>query len=108
MELVLSIIFLGILLRGARLLGVWFGRAGPAGLFVGLVGGSAQLGWPIGVQEEDRDRPWGTLGAAGSPGEPEVAAEPEVEAAGSIEDLPDPGPTTVGLSRVRRSAGGLR
>jgi hypothetical protein len=32
--------------------------------FTSLLGGYRADGWPQGVQEEDRDRPWGRTGAA--------------------------------------------
>ncbi len=57
MEVVVSLIALVAFATGARMLGSASGRAGPAGLFRGLFG-STGLGWPTGVQEEDRDRLW--------------------------------------------------
>jgi hypothetical protein len=49
--------------------------------FGNLLGGYRREGWPIGVQEEDRDRPWGrsrpSTIAADDPG----AAEPAPTAA---------------------------
>jgi len=46
------------LARTLRRVGSAYGRASPAGLFAGMFVAPG-LGWPVGVQEEDRDRPWG-------------------------------------------------
>jgi hypothetical protein len=46
-------------------------QAGPAGLFSGLFVGPS-LGWPAGVQEEDRDRPWAWAVGLTEPTPPEV------------------------------------
>jgi hypothetical protein len=58
-EVALLIGFAALLARGARALGVHV-RARPtdAALLGGLFAGPGELGWPPGVQEEDRDRIW--------------------------------------------------
>ena len=59
MEVALLIVFAALLARGARVLGVHV-RARPTdvALLGGLFAGPGELGWPPGVQEEDRDRIW--------------------------------------------------
>jgi hypothetical protein len=65
-EAVLLIALVALLARGARFLGIMDARAQRAG--DGVINGlfalsreysrSGELGWPHGVQEEDRDRIW--------------------------------------------------
>lgn len=70
-EVVLLIALVALLASGARFLGMMEARAGRADNVDGVVDGlngmfllsreysrSGQLGWPHGVQEEDRDRVW--------------------------------------------------
>lgn len=47
-------------------------------VFANLVGGYRGEGWPVGVQEEDRDHPWGKSPAPGTDGDDERAARVEV------------------------------
>lgn len=53
--------------------------------FAHLVGGYRGDGWPIGVQEEDRDRPWGrsppSTAATDPAGDDTTADDPAAEAA---------------------------
>ena len=66
MEVALLIALVVLLARGARFLGMMDARAQQAG--AGVLDGlfalsreysrSGELGWPHGVQEEDRDRVW--------------------------------------------------
>ncbi len=44
--------------------------------FAGLLGGYRPDGWPIGVQEEDRDRPWGCGATAAVQNRQGVAVSP--------------------------------
>jgi hypothetical protein len=44
-----------------------FDRTG--GAFAALIGGWRGDGWPRGVQEEDRDRPWGHGASTHAPGD---------------------------------------
>jgi hypothetical protein len=57
MDFVVLIVLVAALVKGASYLGITFGRSGPAGLLQGMFSNSS-LGWPHGVQEEDRDRLW--------------------------------------------------
>jgi hypothetical protein len=63
MDLVVFIVLLVVLVKGASVLGVAFGRSGPAGLLGGMFA-APSLDWPHGVQEEDRDRAWSWEAAA--------------------------------------------
>jgi hypothetical protein len=56
-SIVVVIVLLVVLVKGASLLGIAFGRSGPAGLLGGMFS-APSLDWPHGVQEEDRDRVW--------------------------------------------------
>ncbi len=47
----------GAIAKALMLVRSGYGRASPAGLFAGLFVAPG-LGWPEGVQEEDRDRLW--------------------------------------------------
>jgi hypothetical protein len=71
------------------------GRASPAGLFAGMFVAPG-LGWPVGVQEEDRDRLWSW---AAPPPRPEVPPGPPVA---ELIDLDAGG---VPVQRVRRRLG---
>ncbi len=57
MELLIYVVVFGVLARAFALLGGGYGRSGPSGLLSGLFN-SPGLGWPEGVQEEDRERVW--------------------------------------------------
>jgi len=46
--------------------------------FAHLFGGYRPDGWPVGVQEEDRDRPWGTPSAPGAGDDEEASGRVEV------------------------------
>lgn len=49
--------FVALLIAAAA---AWFISTIGSGAFAALIGGYRPEGWPRGVQEEDRDRPWGT------------------------------------------------
>jgi hypothetical protein len=57
MDLLIYIVVFGALATGLIVLGGTYGRSGPTGLLRGMFS-SPTLGWPVGVQEEDRDRIW--------------------------------------------------
>ena len=57
MELVVYIAVLGVLARVLTMVGAVYSRASPSGFLTGLFT-APTLGWPVGVQEEDRDRVW--------------------------------------------------
>ena len=80
MDFVVVIVLLVVLVTGASLLGIGFGRSGPAGLLGGLFS-APSLDWPHGVQEEDRDRVWSWEAAAAEPPatEPPATEPPDAE-----------------------------
>jgi hypothetical protein len=55
--LIVLIVLIAALVKGASYLGITFGRSGPAGLLRGMFS-APSLDWPHGVQEEDRERIW--------------------------------------------------
>jgi hypothetical protein len=57
MELLIYLVVFGVVAKGLLTIGGVYGRSGPAGLLGGMFS-SPTLGWPHGVQEEDRDRAW--------------------------------------------------
>ena len=91
MEVVLDIVVLGALARAFMAIGRVYGRVSPAGLLSGLFT-APTLGWPIGVQEEDRDRAWSWSTPTSSPvvPGPDLASEDGLPA-GRTEDFAQPG-----------------
>lgn len=57
MDLLVYLVVSLIVAKGLMMIGGVDGRSGPAGLFRGMFS-SPNLGWPRGVQEEDRERAW--------------------------------------------------
>ena len=57
MDLLVYFVVFGVLATGLLVLRGAYGRSGPTGLLRGMFS-SPSLGWPEGVQEEDRDRVW--------------------------------------------------
>ena len=68
---------IGLLLVGPALFGFLVARCLPTGSdspFLALVGGyrARDRDWPVGVQEEDRDQPWGSQSLCHAAVEPEL------------------------------------
>jgi hypothetical protein len=79
------------------------GRASPAGLFVGMFAAPG-LGWPEGVQEEDRDRLWSWDVPSLEPEAPigtAAAAEPGAAPGVPVAELIDVEVGTVSVHPVR-------
>ena len=57
MDLLIYVVVFGALAKGLIVLGGAHGQSEPTGLLRGMFS-SPTLGWPEGVQEEDRDRIW--------------------------------------------------
>lgn len=73
---------LGALAKSLLVVRSVYGRASPAGLFAGMFVAPG-LGWPRGVQEEDRDRPWGWDASTPAPA---TAPDPPVAELIDVED----------------------
>jgi hypothetical protein len=81
-------------------LGAWVSSRGTTGLR-GLVGPWRADPWPIGVQEEDPDAPWG------HDGKPPMGPGTQAATAARIEELPT-GARDIGRPEVARLHGSVR
>ena len=82
MDLVVLIVLIAALVKGASLLGITFGRSGPAGLLGGMFS-APTVDWPQGVQEEDRDRVWSW---SPPPAESKAGEAPDAEVVESLDE----------------------
>jgi hypothetical protein len=71
MELLIYLAVFAVVAYGLVALGGAYVRAGPAGLFGGMFR-APTLGWPVGVQEEDRDRVWSWAPPGAEPDDADV------------------------------------
>jgi hypothetical protein len=99
MDVVTYIVVLAFLGRIALAIGGAYARIGPSDFLSGLFS-APTLGWPSGVQEEDRERLWSWSPAPASPivdGPLIGAADPTDAISAAIEDIPD---SAIPLRRV--------